>query len=155
MLASGVVAISFSGIMVRVTDAPSLAIAFYRNAMAAAVLLPLAFALHGDEIRSLSRGEVLIAILAGAFLALHFATWIPSLSYTTVAASTVLVTTQPVWVAIASGLLLRERVTAGAAAGIAIALAGTAIVAGGWENFAPSRLRMEAGSRRFSRSSGR
>ena len=131
MLASGVVAVSFSAIMIREADAPSLAIAFYRNAMAAAVLLPMAFVLHGDELRSLSRGQVTVAAAAGAFLALHFGTWIPSLSYTTVAASTVLVTTQPVWVAIAGQLFLRERITTAGMAGIGVALAGSIFVSGG------------------------
>ena len=96
LLAAGVAAVSSSAILIRLADAPALAIALYRNVFAAAVLVPLAFVLHREEIRSLSRREVLAAIAAGALLALHFALWIPSLDYTTVAASTVLVTTQPV-----------------------------------------------------------
>ena len=131
MLAAGVVAVSFSAILIRKADAPALSIAFYRNAMAAAVLIPLAVTRHGDEIRSLSRAQIAVATGAGGLLALHFATWIPSLSYTTVAASTVLVTTQPVWVAILGRAFLREGIGTTGAAGIGIALAGTAFVSGG------------------------
>jgi drug/metabolite transporter (DMT)-like permease len=130
LLAIGVVAISFSSILIRETDAPFLAIALYRNAMAAAVVLPLAVARHGEELRSLRAHGWGLAALAGALLAIHFALWIPSLSYTTVAASTVLVTTHPVWVALI-GRALGERPGKRAWIGIALSLAGAILISGG------------------------
>jgi len=130
LLAMGVLAVSFSGVLVRLADAPNLSIAFYRCAMAAAVLLPLALARRREELRSLTARQRWLAVLAGVFLAAHFATWIPSLSYTTVAASSVLVTTQPLWVAI-FGRVIGERTPRAAYVGIAIALAGTLVIAGG------------------------
>jgi drug/metabolite transporter (DMT)-like permease len=129
-LAAGVVAVSFSAIFIRLAHAPALAVAFWRNLMATAILAPLAFALHRDEFRRLSRRDLAVAAVSGGFLAAHFACWIPSLRYTTVAASTVLVTAAPVFVAIGSAWL-GERVTPGASVGIAVALAGAVIVSGG------------------------
>ncbi len=131
LLALGVVAVSFSAILIRLAHAPPLAVAFYRNAMAAAILLPLALARHRDEIRALSRRQWGIAALAGGLLAAHFALWIPSLSYTTVAASTVLVTTQPVWVALLGRAVPGERMSSRALGGIALSMVGAVIISGG------------------------
>jgi drug/metabolite transporter (DMT)-like permease len=128
-----VVAVAFSSIFIRLAgDTPALAISFYRNAIAAAVVLPLAMVRHGDEVRTLSRRDWAIGAFAGAMLALHFALWVPSLALTTVAASTVLVTTQPVWVAVI-GRSLGERVTRRAAFGISLSLAGAVIIS--WGDF--------------------
>jgi drug/metabolite transporter (DMT)-like permease len=126
-----VAAVSSSAILIRLADAPPLAVAFYRNGLAAAVLLPLALMRHRREILELSGRQVAVAVGAGALLAAHFASWIPSVDYTTIAASTVLVTTQPVWVGLGGHLLLGERLSRAGAAGIAVALAGAVIVSGG------------------------
>jgi drug/metabolite transporter (DMT)-like permease len=129
-LALGVVAVSFASILIRWARAPALSVAFYRNAMAAAVLLPLALARHRDEIRGLSRRQWVAALLAGTLLAVHFALWVPSLSYTTVAASTVLVTTQPVWVTLIERAM-GQRVSRAAMVGISLSLVGAAAISGG------------------------
>ncbi len=123
-------AVSFSSVLIRKADAPPLAIAFWRNALAASVLLPLALIFRRNEFRALDAGRFRVALLAGALLAAHFATWVPSLSFTTVAASAVLVTTQPVWIAV-FGRLIGERIGGRALAGIGLALAGTAVISGG------------------------
>ena len=68
------------------------------------------------------------AIAAGLCLALHFACWITSLAYTSIAASTVLVTTNPVWIALATWILFGDRPSHRMILGIAIALTGSAIV---------------------------
>jgi drug/metabolite transporter (DMT)-like permease len=125
----GVVAVSFSGVLVRVADAPPLALAFYRTAMAAAVLLPITLALRRGELRRLDRSRLLVALLSGALLAGHFCTWIPSLSYTTVAASTVLVTSSPIWIAVFGGIV-GERMTRTALTGVAVAVAGAVLISG-------------------------
>jgi drug/metabolite transporter (DMT)-like permease len=126
----GVVAVSFSGVLVRLADAPALAVAFYRTSLAAGVLLPLALSSKREEFRALNRPRLGLAVASGALLAAHFATWIPSLDLTTVSASTVLVTTQPIWVAVL-GKALGERLTRSAKLGVAIALVGAVIVSGG------------------------
>ncbi|MFB3739248.1 MAG: DMT family transporter [Candidatus Velamenicoccus archaeovorus] len=130
LLVLGVVAVSFSAILIRWAEAPALAVAFYRNAIAAAVLLPLALLRHRDEFGTLTRREWGIALLSGVLLAAHFALWIPSLSHTTVAASTVLVTTQPVWVALL-GRGMGESASGATVAGIALSVMGAAVISGG------------------------
>lgn len=130
LLVVGVVAVSFAAIFIRLADAPALSIAFYRQALAAALFLPLALA-RWKEVRALSAAQLRVAVLSGALLALHFGTWIASLSFTTVAASVVLVTTSPIFVAAASRILFGERVGRATFIGILIGLVGAAIVSGG------------------------
>ncbi len=130
LLVVGVVAVSFAAIFIRLADAPALSIAFYRQAMAAALFLPLALG-RWKEIRGLSTAQFGAAVLSGALLAIHFATWIASLSLTTVAASVVLVPTSPIFVAAASRVLFGERVGSTTFIGILIGLVGAGIVSGG------------------------
>jgi drug/metabolite transporter (DMT)-like permease len=69
-----------------------------------------------------------LALVSGACLAVHFWSWITSLAYTSVASSTVLVTTNPIWVGLASLLLLRERPAAAGIAGIVLSIVGTGLI---------------------------
>lgn len=131
LLVVGVLAVSSSAILIRLADAPPLATSFYRNAMAAAVLLPLALLRHRREFRSLTGRQWRIALASGAMLALHFGLWVPSLDYTSVAASTVLVTTGPVWVALIGRFTIGERVSRRGAAGIGLCLVGALVISGG------------------------
>jgi len=122
-------AVSTSGPLIAATAVPALAIAFWRNAMASAVLLPVVLARRREELRGLDRRERRLAVLAGLLLALHFATWIPALSYTSVASATALVATQPVWSALIDRL--RGQHVAGQVwAGIAVALTGALLLTG-------------------------
>ncbi len=130
-LTIGVTAVSFSAIFIRLAHAPSLTIAFYRNAFAAAVLLPLALVKYPDELRSLSRRQLAIAVLSGAMLALHFGLWISSLSYTSIAASVVIVSASSILVAAGERVLFGEQIASATWAGIVVGLAGVAIVSGG------------------------
>jgi drug/metabolite transporter (DMT)-like permease len=130
LLVVGVTAVSFSAVLVREADAPSFAVAFYRCAMASVILVPLGLLRHRDEYRRLSPRQWRLAVASGVVLAAHFATWISSLSFTTVAASAVLVQTLPLWVA-AFGRFVGERPTRRALTGMGIAVVGTAIIAGG------------------------
>ncbi len=128
-LSIALVAVSTSGPLIAATAAPALAIAFWRNALGAGVVLPVALLTARDELRGLDRRERRLALLAGALLALHFAAWIPSLSYTTVASATALVATQPVWAALVSGL--RGAPVGGRVwAGIAVAMSGVLLLTG-------------------------
>jgi drug/metabolite transporter (DMT)-like permease len=129
LLLLGVVAVSFSAIFIRLANAPALSIAFWRMAIASGMVLPLAIARHRDEIQRLSASQWIMAVLSGVLLAAHFATWIPSLDYISVGASTVLVTTQPVWVALI-GRALGERVGSRVLVGIALSLAGAIVIFG-------------------------
>ena len=96
VLALGIVAVSMGSILARLAQeehVPSLVIAAYRTAVAALVLLPLLLARHRQEVRALELADWRLALLSGLLLAVHFATWISSLAYTSVASSTVLVST--------------------------------------------------------------
>lgn len=130
LLVLGVLAASWSGPLVRLAaDAPPVAIAFWRTALATLVILPFAWTRQREEIRALRLRDVAILFAAGAFLALHFATWIASLRLTTIASAVLLVSATPVFVAIASAFMGEPAGTRGWV-GIAVAVGGGAIVAG-------------------------
>ena len=124
----GVLAVGAAAIFIRLADAPALGIAFWRCALGVLALLPLA-ALNRE---SVPKGRDLwVGAVAGVALGAHFGTWIASLDYTSVAASVVLVSTTPVFVAIAAYLLFGERTSVASFAGIVLAIAGTTVIAGG------------------------
>ncbi len=131
MLGVGVLAISVSAILIRFAQAgqtPSLVIAAWRMVMAAAVLWPLALWRRRDELKRVDSAEMPLALLAGVMLAAHFAAWITSLAYTSVATSTVLVNTSPLWVALASPFLLKEPVGRPAKIGVGLVLLGSLLI---------------------------
>ena len=127
-LAIGIVAVSFASIFIRLAEAPSLVIAASRLTIASLILAPAAFIRGKDELRSLTTGDLRLALLSGLFLGLHFATWISSLEYTSVASSVVFVSTSPMFVGLASHFLLKERVSRQMFAGIAVSVLGGMIV---------------------------
>jgi drug/metabolite transporter (DMT)-like permease len=126
----GILAVSTASIFIRYAqeEAPSLVIAAWRLTIATLVLLPIALTRRRAELRSLSRRELGLALLSGFFLALHFATWITSLEYTTVASSAVLVATIPLWVALVSPFVLKEPVGRMVLIGMVLAMVGGVIV---------------------------
>jgi drug/metabolite transporter (DMT)-like permease len=129
VLLVGVLIASTSSILIRyaqAADMPSLTIATGRLALAALILAPLAWARVGGELRALQRRDLLLGMAAGIFLAAHLATWISSLAYTSVASSAALVTTNPIWVGIASWLFFNERPGWRTVSGIALTLLGSA-----------------------------
>jgi drug/metabolite transporter (DMT)-like permease len=127
-LAIGIVAVSFASIFIRLAEAPSLVIAASRLTIASLILAPVALIRGKDELRSLSKGDLGLALLSGLFLGLHFVTWISSLEYTSVASSVVFVDTSPLFVGLASHVLLKERVSRRMFAGIAVSVLGGMII---------------------------
>lgn len=129
-LAIGILAVSTASILIRYAqgEAASIVIAAYRLSIAALLLLPLAMLRHRKVLGSLTGQQLGLGGLAGVFLAVHFATWIKSLEYTTVVSSVVLVTTTPLWVAVAAPLTLKEPITRKTALGLALALIGTVLI---------------------------
>lgn len=129
ILCVGVAAISCGSIFVRLCDAPALIIAAYRLAFATLFLIPFQFSGTANAgNRSIAR-ETFYYLLAGLFLALHFAAWVTSLQYTSVASSVVLVTTNPAFVALFSGWFLKEGISRRAIIGIVLAIAGGILIA--------------------------
>ncbi len=133
ILSLGVVAISFGAIFVRLAEAPSLVTAAYRVGLASVLLAPVACFRSRSELAGLSRRDVGLAMLAGFFLALHFATWIASLDYTSVANSVVLVNTNPIWVGLLGPLLTQERLRRRTVGCILLSVVGAFII--GWGDF--------------------
>ena len=126
----GILAVSTASIFIRYaqTEAPSLVIAAYRLALAALFLAPIALTYRRAELINLRKRELRLALLSGFFLAVHFAAWISSLEYTTVASSVVLVSTVPLWVALLSPFTIKEALTRPVLAGMVLALLGGIIV---------------------------
>jgi len=131
LLGVAVVAVSTSAPLIAGADAPALAIAFWRNALSLPILAAWLLARRTERAgwRARSASDRRRSRLAGAFLAAHFATWIPSLSFTSVASSVALVATQPVWAA----LIARhrgEQIQRGTWVGIGLAMAGALLLTG-------------------------
>lgn len=127
----GVVGISSGSILVRFAqgqDMPSIVIAAWRLTLASAVLLPLALTRRRSELKQMSGIAWGLAIISGFMLALHFASWISSLAYTSVASSTVLVTTSPLWVGLTAPFLLGEQLSRPLKIGIALAMFGSVLI---------------------------
>lgn len=129
-LLTAILAVSTASIFIRLAqaDAPSLVIAALRLTCATILLAPLAVTRHREALQRLTRKELLLGAASGIFLAVHFATWISSLEYTSVASSVVFVSTGPLWVALLSPLLLNEQLTRAAIFGLIVAMAGGTII---------------------------
>src|SRR5512135_720793 len=131
-LTIAILAVSTASILIRFAqrEASSLVIAALRLLFASAALAPMALSRHRGEIQAIPRRNLLLGLMSGLFLAIHFATWITSLSYTTVASSVVFVSTGPIWVALLSPVVLRERLARTAVFGLVLAIVGGLIIAG-------------------------
>lgn len=127
-VAVAVLSVSFAAPLFRLADAPALTASFWRLAFATLILLPFAPKAVAAW-RTFSRHEAWLIAVSGVALGLHFGLWVTSLFYTTVAASTCLVTLQAVFVAIGGHFLLKDRLSGAAAFGILVAVAGAAAIA--------------------------
>jgi drug/metabolite transporter (DMT)-like permease len=139
-LVTAVLLVSVGAILVRLAQAPPLAVSFYRMSIACVILLPFAW---GDARRSwpaLDRRSHLLLVAAGVALALHFATWIASLSHTSVAASVLLVNTAPLFATVMSRVFLGEKPPVAVQVAIPVAMAGAALIAFGEGGSSPASL---------------
>ena len=130
----GAVAVSFAAIFIRLAEAPPLVIAAYRLTLASLIIAPVGILRRWREMKGLNRQELRYAAVSGLFLTLHFALWIASLEYTTVASSVVFVSTHPLFVGVASHFLTQDRLTPAMLGGIVVAVLGGMIV--GWDDLA-------------------
>lgn len=137
----GIAAVSSGSIFARFAqaDAPSLAVAAFRLSLATLFLLPAAWRRHRKELLGLNAGDWRWLLASGLFLAVHFATWITSLEYTSVASSVALVSTSPLWVALFAWIIWREPMTPRLSLGLALAMAGSIVI-----SFAESRSAISA-----------
>jgi len=132
LMALGILAMSSASTMIRFAQAervPSLVIAAYRLTLATAVLtLPAIRDQAWKEYAKLTFSTFWMLVSSGFFLGLHFATWITSLSQTSIINSVVLVSSTPVWIGLASPVFLKERPTRLMWAGVAISMIGAAVI---------------------------
>ena len=131
VLATGVLAVSSASILIRYAQAQGmgeLAIAAYRLLFAALLLMPFAVTAGVTALRRFSRADLVRIAAAGSCLAIHFAAWISSLAYTSVASSVALVTSHPLWVALFAYLVFRDRPGRLTLVGIGLTLVGAAII---------------------------
>lgn len=126
----GILAVSTASLFIRFaqTDIPSVVIAAGRMTLAAFFLAPYVLIQQRSVIKQIKKRDWLLLSLGGMFLGFHFAAWITSLEYTTIASSVVLVTTAPLWVSLLSPLFLKEKLTQWILIGLAISLIGSVIV---------------------------
>ncbi|MEY9888746.1 drug/metabolite transporter (DMT)-like permease [Catenulispora sp. MAP5-51] len=131
VLGVAVTAVGTSGPLIAATAAPAMAIAFWRNAIAAAVFAPyvLLRANLRAELRGLGRRTTMLAIASGLILGAHFATWTPSAKLSSVASATAFAATQPIFAAIVARIL-GHHVPRRAFAGIGVAFAGVIVLSG-------------------------
>ena len=130
-MALGVVAISTSSVLIRLAEASPLAVGGWRLLLAWLLLTPVGWPAFRREVGRLARRERLLLALSALALATHFGTWITSLTYTTVASSVILVTTTPIYVALASWLLWQEAISRRRALAIAVAMIGSVVISYG------------------------
>jgi drug/metabolite transporter (DMT)-like permease len=129
LIGVAVVGISLSAPLTTLLVAPVLALAFWRNALGALALFPVLVIRESAMLRRLRLRDLRSSVVAGLFLAGHFAAWLPSLQMTTVAASTALVTTTPLWTALAARVS-GVRLPAAVWWGLVLAVLGVALIAG-------------------------
>jgi drug/metabolite transporter (DMT)-like permease len=129
LLSLAVVGVSLSAPLTAMVAAPMLALAFWRNAAGAAALLPVLLTRERSTLTGLRWRDLRSSVVAGVFLAAHFAAWLPSLSMTSVAASVALVTTTPIWTALAARIS-GVRLPAAVWWGLLLAFAGVVLIVG-------------------------
>ena len=130
ILFGGVFALSASAIFVKLAEAPSSVIAFYRLLLAALVLLPflLGSSARRKEVLQIRRKQWGQIAAAGIFLALHYVLWFESLRFTSTASSTVLVCLQPLFSLLLERVLLKKRPRTLALVGCMVALCGSFVI---------------------------
>lgn len=127
-----IAAVSTASILIRMSSAPPLAIATYRLVFATLILLPFYINSGGPgRLLGAPRRDLLSLAGVGIVLALHFASWITSLSFTSVASSVIFVHVDPIFVAAVAHFVFKERVGRGTLLGIVVAFFGATIIAFG------------------------
>ncbi|WP_026887106.1 DMT family transporter [Clostridium beijerinckii] len=130
ILLIGVVALSTSAIFVKLSSAPAPIIATYRMMFSTFILLPVLLIRKGTikELINLSHKQLILGSISGAFLALHYGLWFESLTYTSVASSTIFVTLQPLFAFAGGYFFFGERLRGLALGGGILAIIGSFIV---------------------------
>jgi len=129
MLLLGVLGVSFSAVFIRESDAPSLVIATYRLGWTVLILLPIVGMKFWGEVQNLKQSDVLWCAVSGFFLAAHFSVWFESLKFTSIASSTVLVSTEVIFAAIGFVFVFRGKINKMGVIAIVITFLGSVVIA--------------------------
>lgn len=125
----GAVGVSLSPIFVRLSDAPSLILVLYRLAFAALILTPYVFLRCRDELSKITWRELLICLLNGLILGLHFASYAEALRHTSITAAAVLVNTEAIFVTLGSAVFLKAVLSGKVWFAVLLTFAGSVVVA--------------------------
>jgi len=128
-LGIGIFALSFSAMFVRWADAPGPVTAFYRLFFSIFLLLPF-FVPRAKKNPATRSWSIVLPLLAGIFTAFDLALWTASLSYTTASNATLLGNTAPLWVALGTWLILKQKLKPAFWRGLVLALFGAALIMG-------------------------
>ncbi len=131
MIAVGVVGISLSSIFVKLSSAPSAVTALFRLVWTVILMTPSVFLKKEirNELFHVPKRSLIMSVLSGVFLAVHFALWFESLAHTSVASSTTLVCTEVIWVSLGYCIFLKGRLSLKASVTIAVAFVGSTLIA--------------------------
>ncbi|MBN2899682.1 MAG: DMT family transporter [Clostridia bacterium] len=124
----GVLFVSFSSILSKIATAPPLIIATYRLGFSTLIMLPIFLRQERDIASKMTPRLWLLCIASGIFLALHFSTWLTSVKMTSIASSTVLVNTHPIFILLGTFFITKENVSKKAVISIIIALIGSIVI---------------------------
>lgn len=128
ILGIGLISVSFASIFIKLCEAPALVIAAYRLTISSLFYLSFTRVKQGKIWSAFSKSQLKVIFISATFLTIHFATWITSLKFTSVASSVVLVQSSPIFVAFGSIIFLKERPSALMITGALIALFGTVVI---------------------------
>lgn len=129
----GVISVSTSAILVKLSSAPSGIIAFYRLFFTVLLMMPVFLYKYVSELKLISKRDWIFSIISGIFLAFHFILWFESLNYTSVASSTVLVTLQPLFAFIGGYFIFKEKFSGKAILASIFAITGSVLIS--WGDF--------------------
>ena len=125
----GALGASFSALFIRFSTVPSMVLVLYRVIIASLLMLPAVLIFRRAELKSIARKDLLLCLLSGLFLGLHFSLYFESLHFTSIASAVVLVDTEVFFVAFAMFFLFREKIPGLAWAGIFVTFIGSVIIA--------------------------
>ncbi|MDR1731521.1 MAG: DMT family transporter [Synergistaceae bacterium] len=140
VLTVAIMSVSTGSILVRVAEAHPFVKCVYRVSFATLVFLPVSLIFYREDYRRLTGRDLAITLLSGAFLAFHFAVWMTSLDYTSVASSLILVDTVPIWTALINLALGRERLSRLMGLCIVMSVVGACILGYGDMSFGKREL---------------
>jgi len=125
----GVMGVSLSPIFVRFSTAPSMVLVLYRVTFATLLLTPYVLWRHRDEIKTLRKRDLLLCLLAGVFLGLHFTSYFEALRRTEIAPAAVLVNTEAIFVTIGTVLFMKAKLSGKVWIAVLLTFTGSVIVA--------------------------